>query len=86
MPSLRSLAAIDILERDSGLHFLMRIHTARSDEELRSLLAERGINLLSIRVYYHRPEDAPEHTFILNYSSLTPSDLELALRELAEII
>lgn len=77
---------IDVQERDSGLHFLLRIDTARPDEELRSLLAQRGINLLPLAAYYHSPEAAPAHTFILNYSSLNASDLEHALPILAELI
>ena len=77
---------IDVLERDSGLHFLMRIRTARSDEELRSLLAERGINLLPLAVYYRNPENAPEHTFILNYSALDESGLAQALEILSRLI
>ncbi|MBQ9661567.1 MAG: PLP-dependent aminotransferase family protein [Oscillospiraceae bacterium] len=77
---------IDVLERDSGLHFLLRIRTQKPDEQLRAELLARGINLLPISVYYHRPEDAPAHTFVLNYSSLSVPDLENALSVLAELI
>ena len=77
---------IEVQERDSGLHFLLRIDTGRPDEELRALLASRGINLLPLAVYYHSPENAPPHTFILNYSSLDASALEQALPILAELI
>lgn len=77
---------VEVLERDSGLHFLLQIRTQRSDPELRSLMAEQGINLLPLAVYYQHPENAPEHTFILNYSSLEPSGLEQALQILATLI
>ena len=77
---------IDVLERDSGLHFLLRLQTERTDDELRARLTERGFNLLPISVYYQHPEDAPAHTFVLNYSSLSVPDLEKALGILAELI
>ncbi len=89
---LRQIAAspiadrIDVQERDSGLHFLLQIDTRRPDEELLSLLHESGIHLLPISTYYHSPETAPAHTFILNYSSLDASILEQALPILAELI
>ena len=77
---------LDVQERDSGLHFLLRIDTQRPDDELRALLGQRGVNLLPLAAYYHSPEAAPAHTFILNYSSLDASDLERALPILAELI
>ena len=77
---------IEVLERDSGLHFLMSIRTSRSDGELRKLLAAEGINLLPLAAYYQNPENAPEHTFILNYSALDAHGLEQALQVLAGLI
>ena len=77
---------IDVQERDSGLHFLLKLDTRRSDAELRALLSSRGVNLLPISAYYRNPDNAPEHTFIFNYSSLDSSMLEQALPVLAESI
>ena len=77
---------VEVLERDSGLHFLLRLRTGSPDEELRARMAEEGINLLPLAIYYQHPENAPEHTFILNYSALEPSSLEEALQILAKLI
>ena len=77
---------IEVQEQDSGLHFLLKLDTRRSDPEFRELLASRGVNLLPISAYYQDPDSAPEHTFIFNYSSLDSSVLEQALPVLAECI
>ena len=77
---------IDVQERDSGLHFLLKLNTRRPDAELRELLSSRGINLLPLSAYYRNPDNAPEHTFVFNYSSLDTSMLEQALPVLAEFI
>ena len=77
---------VTVEERDSGLHFLLRIQTAHPDEELRAMLSSRGVNLLPLAVYYHAPERAPAHTFVLTYSALDAAELADALGILAEII
>ena len=77
---------IDVQERDSGLHFLLKLNTRRPDAELRELLSSRGINLLPLSAYYRNPDNAPENTFVFNYSSLDTSVLEQALPVLAEFI
>ncbi|MBR0160969.1 MAG: PLP-dependent aminotransferase family protein [Oscillospiraceae bacterium] len=77
---------ISVLEQDSGLHFLMRLQTERADDELRGLLFRRGIRLLPLSVYYQNASDAPEHTFIVNYSALTAEAFNRALLVLAELI
>ncbi len=82
-----SLASrITVLENDSGLHFLLRLHTDVDDDTLVSALKERGVSLLPLSLYYRNPSEAPAHTFILNYSSLSVSDLRLALDVLSSLI
>ncbi len=77
---------LTVLERDSGLHFLLKIRTSRSDAALRKQLTERGVGLLPLSAYHRHPEDAPPHTFVVNYSALSAEKLEAALRILAELI
>ncbi len=76
---------LTVLERDSGLHFLLQIDIAQPDAELHDALLERGVNLLPLSVYYRDQAAAPPHTFILNYSSLTAEELNRALQILAEL-
>ena len=84
--TLANLLKIEVQEQDSGLHFLLKLNTRRPDAELRELLSSRGINLLPLSAYYRNPDNAPEHTFVFNYSSLDTSMLEQALPVLAEFI
>jgi GntR family transcriptional regulator/MocR family aminotransferase len=77
---------ITVLENDSGLHFLLRLHTDLEDDTLVSALNARGVSLLPLSLYYRNPAAAPAHTFILNYSSLSVSDLHLALEVLNSLI
>ena len=89
---LQQIAACDaadrirVLERDSGLHFLLQFETELSDEELYAALLERGIRLNPLSAYYLDPADAPEHTFLLSYSALPPEALDRALGVLAELL
>ena len=77
---------VKIKEEDSGLHFLMEIDTALSDSELISAAKEKGVNLSCLSHYYHNPATAPEHTLIINYSSLSKDNIEKSVEMLFDII
>ena len=77
---------IRVLERDSGLHFLLQLDTGRSDEALYKALLSQGIRLNPLSSYYLNPSEAPEHTFLLSYSDLSPEDLGRALPVLAGLL
>lgn len=64
---------VTILEEDAGLHFLMRIHTAMPDEELRGRLERKGVKISSLAQYDAKPSGQENHVFIMNYSSLEES-------------
>lgn len=70
---------IRILERDSGLHFLLQFQTDLPDETLYAALQKEGIRLNPLSFYYLQPENAPKHTFLLSYSTLSPQALDRAL-------
>jgi len=75
----------EIMEQDAGLHFLLRLDTGRSDEELRQAAAEKGIRLAFLSDYYHHRDAAPEHVVVVNYSGIEPETLRRGLVRLAEI-
>ena len=77
---------IRVLERDSGLHFLLQVRTELTDNALHDVLLKEGIRLNPLSAYYTHPEDAPEHTFLLSYSALSPEALDRALKILAELL
>ncbi len=77
---------LTVLERDSGLHFLLHIKTECPDVFIHEMLRSKGVNLLPLSIYYRIPEAAPPHTFILTYSSLRVEELRQALQIISEMI
>ena len=75
---------IQILQQASGLYFLLKINTTLSDSDLRSRLQQNGVHLQSLQHYYQNRQAAPEHTFVVNYSSLTEKDIPRAVAALFE--
>ena len=73
---------IQILQQASGLYFLLKINTTLSDRDLRSRLQHNGVHLHSLQHYYQNRQAAPEHTFVVNYSSLTEKDIPRAVAAL----
>lgn len=73
---------IQILQQASGLYFLLKINTTLSDRDLRSRLQQNGVHLQSLQHYYQNRQAAPDHTFVVNYSSLTEKDIPRAVAAL----
>ena len=73
-------------EEGAGLHFLLRLDTNRSDEELRRLTAEAGIRLSFLSEYAAVPDPRFAHTLVINYAGLSQSDLEEALQLLTDVL
>ena len=66
----------EIIENDSGLHFLIRTKTDKADGEILHALGERGIRVNALSEYFFTPSEM-KHCFIINYSN---ADIEKAGR------
>ena len=75
-----------IREEDAGLHFLLELSMSLSDAEFVRKASEKGVRISPLSAYYHNRENAPEHVFIVNYTSLSEEALPKAAEILAEII
>ena len=64
----------EIVENGSGLHFLIRVRTDKTDGSFLHALEKRGIRINALSEYFFTPSDM-EHCFIINYSN---ADLEKA--------
>jgi len=64
----------EVIENDSGLHFLLKLSTDISDSELGKRLRERGVSIRALSDYYLTKEKRREHYLIMNYSNI---DIEL---------
>ena len=69
----------EVVENDSGLHFLLKIKTDIRDEELTLAMASKGINLRPLSGYYLNGEEKDLHLFIINYSNLDVNDVKKAM-------
>ena len=75
---------ITILEQDAGLHFLLRIHTEKTDAQLKALCAEASILVSALSDYYE--DTVPpwaERCLVINYSGLEEEQLRAALEKLS---
>lgn len=59
-----------IIENDSGLHFLIKLDTDLSDEEVEKRLKKSGIQIRALSEYYFTAHAGKEHYFIMNYSHI----------------
>lgn len=75
-----------ISEEDAGLHFLMKIDTSLSDEEICAALEKEEVKISSVGQYYAEPAENREHVFVMNYSSLEEENIEKVIRILEKVI
>jgi GntR family transcriptional regulator/MocR family aminotransferase len=67
---------------NSGLHFLLHLHTQASDSELRAVCLKNDIQIKFLSDYYHEQTGDYSHTLLMNYTGLTDEDLVPALDRL----
>ena len=70
---------LTILEQDAGLHFLLRVDTIRSDEELVAYLSSKGIRAQCLSSFYQNPPEDSRHCLVVNYSGLDEEALKKIL-------
>ena len=77
---------LTVFEQDAGLHFLVKVRTGLTDEQLTDLLAQRGIRIRTLSSYYHGQVPQEERScLVVNYSGLTEESLRLLESSLAEM-
>lgn len=72
----------EIIESDSGLHFILKLDTEISDKELKERFEAKGILIQALSDFYLTETETKEHLFIINYSNLNMEDFP----EVCEII
>ncbi len=68
-----------IIENDSGLHFIIKLKSKKSDSKIKELLLKDGINLNMLSEYYSTDSKNLEHMFMLNYSNINLEKFEKAI-------
>ena len=78
---------VEVQEEDAGLHFLLRVHTGRTDGELVDLCARAGVPLRTLGSYYAGP--APQstaHTLVVQYGGLTGANARQAVTRVEKLL
>lgn len=71
-----------IQEEHAGLHFLLEIHTTRSDEDVIARAEAQGLHISFLSQYYMDRQAAKEHTLVIHYAVLQPEEMEEAVGRL----
>ena len=76
---------LTIREEDAGLHFLLKVDTALSDEALTARCAEAGIRVRTLGSYYRgQVPEGDRSCLVINYSGLREEELERAITRLRD--
>lgn len=61
----------EIIDNNSGLHFIIKLDTDISDKVLGEMLREKDVSIRALSDHHLAPkDDVEEHMFILNYSNI----------------
>ena len=74
------------MEEDAGLHFLLKVDTPLSDEELTDRLKHLGLRVNTLSHYYHQIPAESQHCLVVNYAGLSEDALEDWLNQLPNTI
>ncbi|MBO4981293.1 MAG: PLP-dependent aminotransferase family protein [Lachnospiraceae bacterium] len=75
-----------IIEDAAGTHFLLKVNTSLSDEELISRLKEKKILISCLSEYCEHKNPLYESTLIVNYSGITPGQIRYFITELETLL
>lgn len=70
---------VKIVEPDSGLHFLLRINTNKSDAALSHACLEQGAVIAFLSEFYVGEKGTNEHLALINYSGINAKEFKKAL-------
>lgn len=73
----------EIMENESGLHFLIRFQTELPDETIAERLRTEGIRMQALSEYDFTSDKRQEHTFIINYSNIDLAEHEDVFEKIA---
>lgn len=77
---------VTIREENSGLHFLLKVDTSYSDQELVDRARKNRIHISCLSEYYSDQKNTTEHILIINYSGLEKEHIEKAVELLFKSI
>lgn len=76
---------VELIENESGLHFLMKLKTDIDDEKIKNELLERKIKISPLSDYYMTDTAVP-HNFVINYSCLDTKKLSEVFETISSLL
>lgn len=76
----------ELLQTDAGLHFLLKVHSKKSEERLVKDALEKGVKIVPLSAFYHCKGDGEENVYVLNYSFEGEAALQKGVDVLEKII
>ena len=73
-----------VIEKESGLHFILRLHSGKENEEVKKILLDQGIRISVLSDFSLSPNI--RHDFLISYSNLDMAVFSRALEILSENI
>lgn len=69
---------ITVMEKDAGVHFLMKVDTKLSEEAFLEKMKSKGIKLAPLSAFYHSDEEKSryENIYVMNYSFVDCENLD----------
>lgn len=71
---------------ESGLHFLLRVHTGEAPQAIERRALQEGVRITCLSDYRHAPPDRPEPAFVIGYSSIPDDRIPEAVERLARAV
>ncbi|MBQ3671489.1 MAG: PLP-dependent aminotransferase family protein [Treponema sp.] len=71
-----------VLEENSGLHFLMRLSESEDVGAFRRRMDKEKIRILPLSMYYENPPPDSERVFVMNYAGIPEEKIEEAIHKL----
>lgn len=75
---------VDIIGSDAGLHILLRINEATSQDELINLAAQKNVKIYSTKEYWSDQESGFENLILLGFSIIKQEEIYEGIKRLRE--
>lgn len=73
---------VEITGDDAGMHFIIRLHSLKSEKELLAQAEQAGIYIRSVSSYLHKPTEIKHPSFLLGFGGLHLDEIEDAVHAL----
>lgn len=70
---------------DVGTHFILRVTTTKTDDEIRQAITKRGVAVALLSDYAAHPNALQAHSIVVNFASIPPYGIQDAISLLEEV-